>query len=69
MMPGRTYIDDNFGAYDIDSDEDIAWYHHVQSESVWKICKACNKRVKLRPDYGICNSCAEVLERGGDPYI
>jgi len=35
---------------------------------VWKKCNACGQSVKLRPDYGICNSCAEILERGGDPY-
>ena len=68
-MAGRTYIDDNFGTYEIESEEDIEWYHQVQEESVWKICKACTRKVKLRPDYGICNFCAEILERGGDPYV
>ena len=67
-MP-RTYIDDNYGVYSIESHEDVEWYNQVQRESVWKNCAACKKRVKLRPDYGICNSCAEVIERGGDPYI
>ena len=67
-MAGRTYIDDNFGTYNIESEDDIEWYRQVQEESVWKICKACTRTVKLRPDYGICNSCAEILERGGDPY-
>ena len=67
-MAGRTYIDDNFGTYNIESEEDIDWYHQVQSESVWKICKACTRRVKLRPDYEICNFCVEIWERGGDPY-
>jgi len=67
-MPGRIYADDNFGVYHIEDEYDLDFYHQVQSESVWKNCDACGQRVKLRPDYGICNSCAEILERGGDPY-
>lgn len=68
LLSGRTYIDDNFGTYVIESDEDIEWYNQVQRESVWKWCVACRRRVKLRPDYSICNSCTEILEKGGDPY-
>ena len=67
-MPGRIYADDNFGIYHIEDEYDLDFYHQVQSESVWKNCAACGQSVKLRPDYGICNSCAEILERGGDPY-
>jgi rRNA maturation endonuclease Nob1 len=64
-MP-RSYYDDNFGTYDIRDDEDVEFYHRVQRESVWKICNDCGRRVKLRRDYGICNSCADKLERGYD---
>ena len=64
-MPG--YYDDNFGWWeDMDDEDAIDFYHRVQAESVWKTCEGCGKRVKLRPDYGICNSCATILERGGD---
>lgn len=67
MPRGRpTYIDDNFGEYEVEDDSDVEFYHQVQAESVEKICTGCHRRVKLRPDYSICNSCAEKLERGGD---
>jgi len=66
-MSGRTYIDDNFGVYNIESEEDVEWYHQVQKELIWKTCERCERRVKLRPDYGICNNCMEMLERGLDP--
>jgi len=66
-MSGRTYIDDSFGVYNIESEEDVEWYHQVQKESIWKTCERCERRVKLRPDYGICNNCMEMLERGLDP--
>jgi hypothetical protein len=62
------YYDDNFGEYDIQDEEDLEFYHRVQNESVEKVCECCGRTVRLRPDYGICNSCAEILERGGDPY-
>jgi hypothetical protein len=60
------YYDDNFGHYDIDDEDDIKFYKQVQRESVWKTCKKCGQRVRLRPDYAICNTCCERLERGGD---
>jgi rRNA maturation endonuclease Nob1 len=61
-----TYYDDNFGHYDIESQDDIDWYHKVQRESVEKVCEGCGRTVRLRPQYGICDSCADRLERGGD---
>ena len=64
-MP-RSYYDDNFGFYNIESEEDIEFYHEMQRQSVWKKCQGCGRKVKLKPDYGICNSCAERAERGGD---
>ena len=64
---GRTFIDDNFGVYNIESEEDVDWYHEVQMDSVWKKCERCGRRVKLRKSYGTCNDCMEKLERGLDP--
>ena len=62
-----TYYDDNFGHWEDMDDPDMQeFYHRVQRESVWKTCKRCERRVKLRPDYGICNSCADAMERGMD---
>lgn len=63
-MPG--YYDDNYGWYDIESEEDVEFYHRVQRESVWKKCEGCGRRVKIKPEYGYCNSCAEKREQGWD---
>jgi rRNA maturation endonuclease Nob1 len=64
-MP-RTYIDDNYGQYDIESQEDVDFYFETQQKSVLKKCKGCGRKVKIKPEYALCNSCAEKLERGGD---
>jgi hypothetical protein len=64
-MPRRTYVDDNFGTWDIEDQEDIEFYHRVQKESRRKKCKGCGKMARLRPEYVICNECAEKMERGG----
>lgn len=61
-----TYIDDNFGHYDIDSDDDIEFYFQVQRESIMKECHGCGRQVKLRPEYAYCNSCADKIEHGWD---
>ncbi len=64
-----TYIDDNFGHWDEERMEDpdaVAFYHQVQRESVWKRCQGCGCIKKLRPEYGICDSCATLLEQGVD---
>lgn len=59
------YYDDNFG-YQTDADgEDRGWFRrHVQRNSIWKTCDDCGRRVKLMPDYGICDSCATRRENG-----
>jgi len=62
-----TYYDDNFGHWDMDDDpEMVDFYHRVQRESVWKKCQGCGRKVKLRPDYAYCNSCATKIEMGMD---
>jgi hypothetical protein len=65
--------DDNFGWYDEDvdyGDEDVEsrrqFYNHIQETNVEKICRGCGRTVMIQPHYAICNSCAEILERGGD---
>jgi len=63
-MPG--YYDDNFGCYDIRDEDDIAFYKHMQRISVRKKCAGCGRIVKIKPDYGYCNSCATKLEQGFD---
>jgi hypothetical protein len=65
-MP-RSYFDDNFGCWsNMDDPDNVAFYQQVQRESVVKKCKGCGRKVKLRPSYAICNSCADRAERGGD---
>ncbi len=61
-----TYYDDNFGHYEIEGPEDVEFYHQVQRESRMKKCQGCGRKVRLRPDYAYCNSCADRRERGGD---
>lgn len=62
------YYDENFGHWHSMDDEDMQeFYRQVQEESVWKECNRCGRQVKLRPDYNICNSCAEKIEQGLDP--
>jgi rRNA maturation endonuclease Nob1 len=61
-----TYYDDNYGFYEIRDQDDIDFYHETQKASVWKKCHGCGKRVKIKPDYAYCNSCADARERGMD---
>ena len=62
----RTYVDDNFGCYDIQSEEDVEFYREMQRVSVRKKCAGCGRVVKIKPDYGYCNACATRLEQGFD---
>ena len=61
-----SYYDDNFGWYDIEDEDDVSFYHQMQAESVLKICNGCGRKVKLRCQYGYCNSCANAIEMGMD---
>jgi len=58
------YYDDNFGEYNIESEEDIEFYHEMQKMSVEKICVDCGKTVRIKSDYEVCNNCADRRERG-----
>ena len=62
------YYDDNYGNYNTDSFDDAAdmrdFYNETQRNSVWKHCKCCDRKVFLRRDYAICNSCADAQEKG-----
>ena len=60
----RSYYDDNYGVYHIESADDVAFYHDVQKRSVLKTCRVCGRKVKLQPDYDLCNACAEQMESG-----
>jgi len=61
-----TYYDDNFGHWDMSGSDSFEFYNQVQAESVYKRCQGCGAIVRLRPDYGYCNGCVDILEQGGD---
>jgi hypothetical protein len=58
--------DDNFGRWEIDSPEDVEFYHQTQRTNVRKKCQGCGSWVKIQPHYAYCNSCADRIERGED---
>lgn len=63
---GRIYYDDNYGVWDGMNDPDVKeHYNRVQKTNVWKTCEICGRRVKIQPHYALCNSCADLVERGG----
>lgn len=59
-----SYYDDNFGHWEIRDEDDREHYFNVQRTNVLKKCEGCGRKVKLQPQYGFCNSCAEKRENG-----
>lgn len=62
----RSFHDDNFGHYEIESQDDVDFYFEVQKKSVRKRCKGCGEMVKILPHYAYCNDCATKREQGWD---
>jgi len=62
----KTYYDDNFGTWDMSEPEMLDFYHQCQRTNVTKVCARCERTVRIQPQYGICNSCADAIERGMD---
>jgi len=63
----NTYSDDNFGIWDNMDDADVVdFYRQCQKTNVTKVCKRCERTVRIQPQYAICNSCADAIERGMD---
>lgn len=60
------YYDDNYGQYEIESQEDIDFYYERQRTNVFKHCAGCGRKVRIQPDYAYCNSCASKREQGMD---
>jgi len=44
----------------------VDFYHQCQKTNVSKVCKRCERTVRIQPQYAICNSCADAIERGMD---
>ena len=61
-----SYVDDNFGNWDMRDEDDMSFYHRVQAESVYKRCQGCGAIKKLLPQYGYCDGCATKKEQGWD---
>ena len=65
-----SFYDDNYGTWDgmnssdPDFEDNLEFYNQVQRESVVKVCRQCNREVKIRQQYEICNSCADANEHG-----
>ena len=61
------YYDDNFGFWhDMDDPDMRDFYRQVQKESKVKTCQGCGRKVRIRPQYAYCNSCADKREQGWD---
>ena len=61
------YHDDNFGEWNGMEEEEMQdFYRECQEQSVEKRCDGCGELVKILPQYGYCNSCADKRERGWD---
>lgn len=61
-----TYYDDNYGHWEMESEEDIEFYRQTQQTNVRKKCCGCGRIVRIQPQYDFCNDCAEKIERGQD---
>ena len=65
------YYDDNYGNWDMgdhpeDRAEMTAFYRRTQRTNVRKRCTRCDRMVNIQPQYAICGSCADAVERGCD---
>lgn len=61
------YYDDNYGHWDDMDDPDMVdFYHQTQRQNVEKECKGCGRMVRIKPEYGYCDSCATKREQGWD---
>lgn len=63
--------DDNYGHWQFDGSADdqaelMDFYRQCQRTNVTKVCKRCERTVRIQPQYAICNSCADAIERGMD---
>jgi hypothetical protein len=60
----RGVYEDNFGYWEIDSREELAFFAHIQSQSVSVTCQRCKRSVRLLLTKTICAPCASALECG-----
>src|SRR5271165_2575978 len=63
VQMGAAY-EDNFGFWDLDEPEELAFFRHVQRQSVRAVCNRCERTVHLMQPKIICAPCASALECG-----
>jgi hypothetical protein len=56
--------EDNFGFWEIDCRDELAFFADVQSRSVGARCQRCKRSVRLMPTKTICAPCVSALECG-----
>jgi hypothetical protein len=60
------FYDDNYGFWDINDDPvKRNFYFQTQRNSVEKICVDCERTVFIKPEYEVCNACADRREMFG----
>ena len=59
-----TSYEDNFGFWEIACPEEHAFFEHVKSQSVGRICQRCDRLVRLMPTKTVCAPCTSALECG-----
>ena len=64
-----TIYEDNFGFWEIDCQEESAFFAHVQSQSVRASCQRCRRPVRLMSTKTICAACVSALECGAPSSI
>lgn len=62
----QTFHDSNFGCWEVNDEDDVDFYFHVQATNVRRVCDGCGGTFMLQPQYAYCNSCADARERGYD---
>ena len=57
--------DECYGWYWVD-EEDMDQYLRANDGYVEKTCEGCGRKVRIKPDYAYCDSCATRIEHGMD---
>jgi hypothetical protein len=69
MVNMTVVYDDNFGFWDIDGPEEIAFFEHIQLQSVYMRRGRCERRARLMPPKILCATCISALECGAPASI
>lgn len=65
---GDDTYDDELDDMDFDdNDRELSYARLLHRQGVECTCEYCKTKFIGMPSHGVCNSCADTLERGGDP--